>query len=289
MVGAALPSLPVPFVVVRSPVLPRWVGRATLVVLVSYSGHTYETLALAHAARERGCEPVCVTSGGQLADMAQDSSWPLVLVPGGLQPRAAMGYLLSAVAATLRAAGLGADLAEQVPEAAEVVATLTAEVGPRSGADNQARDLAERLTAHTALIYGVGPTVPAARRWKTQLNENAKVHAFWAEALEAGHNEVVPWQADARVSRGLYVVALTDPRGDPELHRRSQAVLASVAEGAVGVCTMAARGRSPLARACSAAHLGDWTSYYLALARGVDPTPVDAISELKARLATPQG
>lgn len=285
IVRVALPRLAVPFESVRGFDLPQWVGRGSVTIATSYSGETAETLACAQDAAARGCPPVCVTSGGTLTSLARAQGWPLIGLPGGLQPRAALGHLLSAAAAVFQAAGLGADLRRQVPEAVDLLREACAELAPDAdAAANRARAIAARLDGRLTVVYAGGVLAPAARRWKTQINENAKAQACFSEAPELLHNEVCGWAGAPESAAEAAVVVLVDPRGDERLHRRLELVAELVAGHAGAVEVVETRGRSPLARCLWAAFLGDWTSYYLALARGVDPTPVAAIDRLKSRL-----
>jgi glucose/mannose-6-phosphate isomerase len=284
VVRAAVPLLPVPFEAVRGFDLPRWAGPDSVVIATSYSGNTAETLSCVETAAEQGCTPVCVTGGGTLTRLAAANGWPLVSVPRGLQPRAALGYLLSAVAAVLQAAGLGADLRAQVPEAVAVLRERATALASEAGEPgNEARGIAARLRGRVAVIYGAGVTVPAARRWKTQINENAKAPAYFVAAPELLHNEVCGWAGVA--DAGIAAVVLSDGRGDERLRRRMDLVARSLEDRAVSVVRVESRGAAPLARCLSVLTLGDWTSYYLALLNGVDPTPVPAIEELKQVLA----
>jgi glucose/mannose-6-phosphate isomerase len=282
VVRAAVPRLPVPFEAVRGFDLPRWAGPDSVVIATSYSGSTVETLSCVEAAAEQGCTPVCVTGGGALTSLAAENGWPLVPVPGGLQPRAALGYLLSAVAAVLQAAGLGADLRTQVPQAVAVLRERAAALAPDADeAGNEARGIAARLRGRVAVIYGAGVTVPAARRWKTQINENAKAPAYFVAAPELLHNEVCGWAGATDADTRIAAVVLSDGQGDQRLRRRMDLVARSLEDRAATVVQVECRGTAPLARCLSALTLGDWTSYYLALLNGVDPTPVPAIEELK--------
>ena len=194
LVLAAQLALPVPAAVVRGYELPAWVGPSTLVVAVSYSGNTEETLACVEAALARGCTPLCVASGGRLAALAAERGLPLVTVPPGLQPRAAVGYLAMPLLAALERLELVPSAEKDVEEAAAVVREMTALLAPTEDEGcNLAKDLARRLHGHVPLVYGAGLSAPAARRWKTQLNENAKAMAFWAELPELDHNEIEAW------------------------------------------------------------------------------------------------
>ena len=286
VVRVALPDVEVPFEAVRGYEPPSWITAHTLLIAVSYSGGTEETLACVGAARQIGVRPVCITGGGRLASQAAEHGWLRVPLPVGLQPRAAVGYLTTAVAAVLARAGMAPHIDEQVHEAAALLRELAAELNPEVPEPyNAAKVLARRLVGRMAVVYGYGVTAPAARRWKTQLNENAKMPAVFGELPELDHNEIVGWGADSGLLEHLYVVALDDPLGDERVRRRMEPTLSHARERAAGVDVIHARGSSPLARCLSAAYVGDWVSLYVALLSGTDPTPVAAIERLKQALA----
>jgi len=110
--------LGVPVEVNRSPELPEHAGPHSLVIASSYSGNTSETLASFREATKRGCRAIVVSSGGTIVDEAVEAGVPVVRVPGGFQPRAALGWLASTALGALEAAGLLPPLAEDVAEAA---------------------------------------------------------------------------------------------------------------------------------------------------------------------------
>ncbi len=289
VVGACL-TLPVPYQVVRGYELPAWVTERTLVVAVSYSGNTEETLACVARALPRGCHPVCVAAGGRLAELAAQHGLPLVSVPAGLQPRASIGYLATPVGACLEAAGLAPGFDEQVAEAIEVTADLAAGLVPDvDEADNEAKRVARRLLGRLPVVYGAGVTAPAARRWKGQLNENAKTPAFFNELPELDHNEIAGFATNQAVAGSVVLVLLDDPAGDERLRRRLTFTAAVAGRSVAGVVRVAARGVLPLARVLSSAYVGDFASLYLAVLYGVDPAPVTAIEDFKARLAGAAG
>jgi glucose/mannose-6-phosphate isomerase len=286
LVLAALPGLRVPVAVVRGYELPAWVSSKTLVVAVSCSGDTEETLTCAQAALERGCAPICIASGGALAALAGERGLPLLTVPAGGQPRALLGYLAMPFLATLEAAGLCADSSTDVDETVallragnEVLGTLAPD------AMHAAKRLAGRLHNKQAVVYGAGLTVPAARRWKGQINENAKAPAFWNELPELDHNELMGWTSLPHVAAATLAVFLDDVQGDARLRRRVRLTAAELEARGVAVERVETRGTSRLARLFSLVQLGDYASFYLALLYGVDPTPVGAIEEFKAKLA----
>ena len=220
--AAIVDRLTVPFEVVRGYELPAWVSPLTLVVCVSHSGNTEETLSCVGGALARESRLVAVASGGELAALARERPIPLIAVPGGLQPRAALGYLVAALAALLERAGLVDGFGAQVAEASELARRLAAELAPEvPEADNVAKQLARRLYGRVALIYGAALAAPAARRWKAQINENANAAAFFAELPELNHNEFSGWTADPAVSSSLHVVLLEDRLAAAPLRRRA--------------------------------------------------------------------
>jgi glucose/mannose-6-phosphate isomerase len=290
VVGACLTGLSVPYQVVRGYELPAWVTARTLVIAVSYSGNTEETMACMARALPRGCRPVCVAAGGRLAELAARHGLPLVTVPAGLQPRASIGYLATPVGACLEAAGLAPGFDEQVAEAIEVLADLAAGLAPDvDEAANEAKRAARLLRGRLPVVYGAGVTAPAARRWKGQLNENAKTPAFFNELPELDHNELAGFVTNPAVAGNVVLVLLDDPAGDERLRRRLAFTDALLTPSVAGVVRVAARGVLPLARVLSSAYVGDFASLYLAVLYGVDPAPVTVLEDFKARLAGATG
>jgi len=289
-VGACLTDLRVPYQVVRGYELPAWVTARTLLIAVSYSGNTEETLSCLARALPRDCRTVCVAAGGRLADLAARHGLPFVSVPAGLQPRAAIGYLATPVGACLEAVGLAPGFDEQVAEAIEVAADLAGALAPDvDEADNEAKRAARLLFGRLPVIYGAGVTAPAARRWKGQLNENAKTPAYFNELPELDHNELAGFVTNPAVAGNVVPVLLDDPTGDERLRRRLAFTEAVVTPAVAGVLHVGARGVLPLARALSSAYVGDFASLYLAVLYGVDPAPVTVLEDFKARLAGAAG
>jgi glucose/mannose-6-phosphate isomerase len=261
---------PVPITRVRGFRVPHWAGPGTLVLCVSYSGRTRETLACAEQARRQGANLLVVGSGGPLVERAREWRVACAQVPEAVatgQPRAALGYLFGAMAGAFGACGLSSTgLASAAAEGVEDV---------DRGA---ALELGERLAPTVPLIYGAGPMGAVAYRWKTQMNENAKMHAFSHALPELAHNEVVGWEG-APPGR-FAAVFLSDP-GQPDVRASIEATGRLIEGGAALVEIVDARGDTPAARAFSLVAHGDWASYGAALRRGVDPTPVRNIDVLK--------
>src|SRR5207248_2036730 len=161
--------------------LPSWTMPGSYVVCMSYSGNTEETLGCYEAAGALGAPRVAVTTGGRLAEAARADGVPVIPLPGGLQPRAAVGYMLVSVLEVAAYVEAAPALRTEVDAACALLTELGREWGPDADSDSLAKRVAQRGHRTTLCTYGAGTTAPVAVRWKTQLNENAKVPAFSAE------------------------------------------------------------------------------------------------------------
>jgi glucose/mannose-6-phosphate isomerase len=274
-----------PVVVIRTPELPAFVTHETLVLVSSYSGGTAETLELFDAALSRGARVVVITSGGELARRAAEADVPVALVPGGLMPRAAFGYLVMTTLGMLEAAGLLAHVGEDLDEALEAMARVLQTHGPDAPtASNPAKRLAGRIAGRPVVVWGAeGIGAVAASRWKAQCNENAKVPAFAAALPELDHNEVVGWSE--RMGDGWLLVALRHHGEHPEVGSRFPLSIEIVRNAGADVEEIHATAGSPLARLLELVQIGDLVTTYAGIARGIDPSPIDAIARLKDALA----
>jgi glucose/mannose-6-phosphate isomerase len=266
--------------------LPGWVVPPVrpLVIAVSHSGNTEETLDALGVAADDGLPALVVATGGRAIDLAGERAWPAIIVPPGPQPRAAVGYLTGAVMRALEAAGLVPPQSAALREAAEVVERLLGRGGGPAAA--LADDLADALAGRAAIVYGgAGVAAVAASRWKTQINENAKAPAWWSVLPELDHNEVVGWSALPDLGRKLVgVVFLHDPGAHPRITLRAR-ITRDLMEDTVSIAgEVHAQGASVLARVFSLIAVGDLVSVALAERAGVDPMPVTVIEELKRRL-----
>lgn len=276
---------PLPCAVTREYDAPAWAGAGTLVVAVSYSGNTEETLACARAAKQRGAHVLAVTSGGELATWAEATGGDVVRVPAGLQPRAALGHLAFATLGALEAMGVGT-VAKDAEGVAAHLERLRAQLGPESKeAQNPSKQLARALHRKVAFVYGAGPLAVAARRFATQVNENAKDLAHWGPIPEVHHNELSAWFADPRFRDLAVPVVLQGEAAGTPLGARERATVALMKEAGGKPWVLEAKGDTALARTFHAIYVGDYASLYLAVLLGRDPTPVDAIVKLKQRMA----
>lgn len=280
------PTASIPVVVMKDDRLPAFVGPRTLLFACSYSGQTEEILTACSAALAAGASVIAVTSGGRLAEEAREGAYPIVRIPRGLPPRAALPYLLMPMVRVAARLGL-TDLSEaDVREAAGGLAELAGRWGPAVPAgDNPPKRLAAALHRVIPVVYSASAGVePVAQRWKTQLNENSKVFAVWNTFPELTHNEVVGWEGVADGEPPLYLIVLRDRDDSPRGAVRIEAVRDLTRHRARGQAEVWSQGTSRLARLCSLIMFGDFVSSYLAVISGRDPTPIESISRIRQRL-----
>ena len=265
--------------------LPSWIGRNSLVIASSYSGNTEETLEVLTKAHERGARIVTISSGGQLEQLAVDFGAAHVKVPGGHQPRASLGYLAMPVLSVLSRMQLIPEASADVDETVSVVASICGECHRKNPeADNPAKTLAARLVGKLPLIYGgTGLGAAAAYRFKCDLNEYAKMHAFSNEIPEANHNEIVGFESPDHAD-DLVGVYLRDIDEHPRIAQRFEIYDQLISKGISDSITIQSAGTSVLARILSLVAVTQFAAIYAGLARDVDPGPVEPIENLKREL-----
>ena len=273
-----------PTMVVRDTMLPNWVDESTLILIISYSGNTRETVSLYEAARERGGPMVIITSGGRIGQLAEDDGEEVVLVPSGLQPRAALGYLLGSAASVIESARL-APMASEIRSSLPRLKILLEDLRPQAEASrNIAKRIANRLVNTMPFVYAPASIHSAARRWKTQINENSKMLCLSGEIPEIDHNQIVGWIDGVRDDRNCPVILR--PSSEEGMNARAlYATIDLMVDSGLDPVIVDLEGDTPLANALHGIMIGDFVSYYLAMMREVDPLPVPAITELKKRLA----
>jgi glucose/mannose-6-phosphate isomerase len=273
-----------PIVLARSYELPPWATPDTAVLCCSYSGETEETLACYEAAGALGAPRVAATTGGRLAEAARADGVPVIPLTGGFQPRAAVAYVTVAALEVAALCGVAEGLRSEIDVAAAHAEALVEEWGPDGPEDGLAKSLARSLHDSIPLVAGAGPLAAVAYRWKTQLNENAKLPAFAHELPELDHNEIVGWSGAAALGR-FGSVFLDDCDLHPRVRQRIALTAGLVEPHAAATHIVESRGETSTERVISLVLLGDVVSIYLAALRGTDPAPVEMIDRLKDQLA----
>ncbi len=299
LAAAAGPGCPVPVVTHRGYGLPGWVGAHDVVLAVSCSGSTAETLSATEDALRRGARLVTVgATDSPLSALGERARAPHVPVPGGRQPRASIWALSVPLVLALDHLGL-LDEPPAIEATAERLEGVAERCHPgRDGLVNPAKELA--LATHGSLVstWGASPLGGvAAYRFACQLAENGKLPAAWGVLPEAAHNQVVaydgPWapgerdvfadpELDGPAPTALTQVLLrSGPDEHPAVAQRASDVARLAEARGIRVHELTAEGSSRLERLASLVCLLDYASVYLALLAGIDPTPVDAITTLK--------
>jgi glucose/mannose-6-phosphate isomerase len=270
-----------PLVTVRGYELPSWATAEWTVLFSSYSGGTEETLACFAAARELGVRRIVASTGGDLVEAARAEGDPVIGLPGLLPaPRTGVAYMLVCATEVARLAGIAPGLGREIEGAATFLERQTDALRERAG------EIAARLGGAVPVVYGADLTAAVARRWKTQVNENAKLPAFFAELPEADHNEICGWGGGPGDGAGFHAVLLEDADQHRRVRRRFELTAAAIEASGAEAVRLETEGETRAERLLWGVMLGDLVSLELAERRGVDPLPIAAIDDLKAALGS---
>jgi len=252
--------------------LPDFVDRNTLVFSISYSGNTEETLSALRYAYRKGASIIGVTSGGKLLKKFQEQKMPYIMLPSGLQPRASLAYQLVPILNVLYRLKIIPDPSRELTKAVSAI---------KRAPEDRAKNLAGKLIAKVPLIYASDRFAAVAYRWKTQFNENSKIHSFTHTFSELNHNEVLGY---TNINANYHVIILEDEADHPRIKARMKLTREIISKKDVPSTHIVIKGDNILSRLFSSIYLGDLTSVYLALFTNTDPEPVKIIEDLKKRL-----
>jgi len=265
--------------------IPEYGGEKSLAIMVSYSGNTEETLKACEKIKERNARIVAITSGGRLLEKTEECRGECIRIPGGYQPRSAPGFLFLPVLYTLYKTGLIENPEEEIKNTIESLKKEREHLKryiPLS--QNKGKELAEKILGTTPLIYASRYYLePVAKRWKTQLNENAKILAYSDIFPELCHNTICGW--DRSSEKGKYtVIMLRTKDEDNSTKTRVEYLKEIINEKGNHVEEIIATGNSKLEKIFTTLYLADFVSIYLGLLRGVDPSAIERINTLKDKL-----
>ncbi len=272
-------------VVLRQPRLPHSVGKRTMLIAMSYSGNTWETLAAFRMAKERGCRMIAASSGGKLDTLCKRWGVPFLRLDTGLAPRAAMTQMVRAGAVALQESGVMSRSIEELTSTGAELRQLRKKIGREVPVSrNMAKLFASKLVGKVPAVYSLYRMSSVARRFKNQLAENSKVLAIFGLLPEACHNELEAWGGSAKSTRPILI-------RDTAERREEQGLLDTFSEvvrraGGSAPLEVRVRGESDLARLLAPVFFLDYVSVYLAILRGVDPSPTPWITSYKERYAS---
>lgn len=257
--------------------IPAYVDEHSLVIISSYSGDTEETVNALHLALDKKAKVVCVTSGGKIAKMASEKGLDLVLVPGGMPPRACIGYSLTQLFFILHFNKIIAT--DHIPQLESSIQLLDRE---EENIKAEAKRVAEKLLGKIPVIYATTNQEGLAIRLRQQLNENSKVLCWHHVFPEMNHNELVGW---TEKHEDLSIIILRDPDEYARNVSRIEICREVFHKYTSNITEVFAKGTTPVEKAIYLIHIGDWISMHLAEMRGVDAIEVSVINHLKSELS----
>ncbi|MBI5036372.1 bifunctional phosphoglucose/phosphomannose isomerase [Candidatus Micrarchaeota archaeon] len=273
LLKAYLTELKLPLVVHRNYGLPRGVGRYTLFVASSYSGNTEEPLDAFEQAIKIA-KVVGIASGGKLKELCAKHNFPLVLLPQGIQPRSSTGYMFSALLGILENSGI-------VENKKKEVLAMAAELSRnKAKLKTEGEKLAKAAVGKIPIIYSSEEFGPVARMCKIKFNENTKVASFYNVFPELNHHEM----NGTRYIDMLHFFFIEKPDDHPQIQKRMKVTKKLLEKRGGSVTEIIPLGKTKLERMFNALYLFDWTSFFLAMQYGIDPTPVELVEELKKEL-----
>lgn len=277
-------QLRIPMQVNRNYTLPGYVNKNTLVVVSSYSGETEETIHAYLQAKRKGAQIIVISSGGTIGKRAERGSDNWVKIPGGLPPRAALGYSFFTLLAIMAKTGLIKVSRNEIRETIILLKSLRDEYSKYENDPEPVR-IARLMKDSLPIIYSSSDHFDAVNlRWRGQISENAKTVAYGNILPEMNHNEIVGYATLEDILKRFFVIFLRDAGDHPRVKVRFDLMKEIIGHYCGSILEVHSKGKNLLTRMFSLIYLGDWVSYYLAIEKGVDPTPVKNIDMLKKRL-----
>ena len=270
-------EIKVPVVVNNGYFIPKFASKNTLVIVSSYSGNTEETVSAMRQALDVPCEVACVTSGGEVMQIAKETKSNCILIPGGNPPRAMLAYSLVQQLFLLNNYGL---ISENFKN--ELISSVELLDSNEEQIKDEAKDIANKIHGKTPVIYIEDYMSGVATRFKQQINENSK-ELCWDHVIpEMNHNELVGWAGGSNDYAPIFLINETDYSRNKVRQRVSKDIISKYSNTVIEIKS---KGDSIIQRALYLIHLTDWISVYLGNIKKVDTIEVDVITGLKEELS----
>lgn len=273
-------ELKLPFKVVRGYRLPSYTNDDTLVIISSYSGNTEETISCFEQAMKRNSSIVVIASGGKIWENANKNKIPAIKMESGFQPRYALGLSFFSLLKLMQELGFVNE-----EKTVKKIIDLWQKRGEEfSKENNQAFHIAEQLIGFIPVIYSAEFLSSAGYRFKSQINENSKLHAFHHTIPELNHNEIIGWESYREKQFQAKVIYLFDKEYHPQNQKRFSILKELLTEQKVEVLTLESNENDRKVRIMDLIFFCDWISFYASVLREFDPSEIDFIHQMKKRL-----
>ncbi len=269
--------------------LPRFVDERTLVIAISYSGNTEETLSAFNQLVKSPAKKLVLTAGGQLGELARKENVFFSIIDYPAPPRATFPYMFASLVGIFNKLGFLSEKSADIHQSIDFLNRMVDELDISVPTDsNPAKKLAEKLHGKIVVVYGGGALAGVARRWKTQFNENSKNWAFFEIFPELIHNSIVGYPLPVQAKKNLFTILLRVPSLNPRIKIQYDAVIKILEENELPFEVIDGNGDNTFMQILNLILFGDFTSYYLAVLNQVDPTPVKVIDFIKQYMSEHQ-
>lgn len=267
-----------PIIIHRNYGLPKEADKNSLIVCISYSGNTEETIAAFNEAKKRKLKISVIASGGKLIELAKRNKLPYAEVPSGIQPRCALGYQFSALASLLSKLGVLKSIDKEL-------LYLGTKLNPGK-LEPIGKKLATNLKDSILLVYSSEKWGILAKIWKIKFNENSKIPAFFNVLPEMNHNEMTGiGETKSKKLKSVLRAIILEEKEENKRNLKRMKIMAEILKiRGIKVFSQAIEGKTFFERFFSTMLIGDWASYYLAIFQGIDPIPVKLVEEFKKRM-----
>ena len=279
-------ELKIPFFVLRGYDLPSWVDSLTLVICSSYSGNTEETISILENAKSRGGQICSITTGGKIKQLCSRYYYDAVIIPSGLQPRAALAFSFIPILYILyKLKIITSNIKSWLVSSSELIRDNREKYVIKDD-NNPIWDLANKIYDKIPIIYADSERLETiAVRLKGQICENSKILAYHNIFPEMNHNEIVGWENNSEYFSNYFVIWLDDKKMNDRNKARQKIIIEMLNESEVNQDIIEVVGDSFKERFLLLIHYGDWLSYWCAILHKTDPSPVKNINILKNKLS----
>ena len=279
-------EITIPYLVVRGYNIPTWVDSSTLVICSSYSGNTEETISILGKAQSKGAKVCAITTGGKIGKICEKYNYDKVIIPSGMQPRAALAFSFIPILYILcRLNIISTSITSSLISSSKLIKENSKKYSMKND-DNPVWVLAKKIYNKIPIIYADSDRLQTvAVRLKGQICENGKILAYHSVFPEMNHNEIVGWEMNSELFSNYYIIWLFDNEMNERNKARQKIVMSMLNEIGLDQFMLKVKGHSFIERFLLLIHYGDWLSYWCAILHKTDPSPVQNIEKLKNKLS----